>query len=137
MWVAYTALSVAHIFNNDLKREVYEKPERIDITKMPYRLCFPTIIMYEWSIIASATIMIGYSCLEYPFSNLDGTWELEGRAWYIDVLGHVIHIAPCGIALWEYSISSIRFQLYRLPLYVCLLLFYSLVNISEGETRRT
>ena len=104
---------------------------------MPYKLCYAAIVMYEWSYIAAATIMIGYSCLEYPFSNLDGTWNLEGRAWYIDLLGHIIHVAPCGVALWEYSISSIRLEVHRLPLYICLLIFYTLVNIGEGEIRGT
>ena len=135
MWVAYTTLSIAHIFNNDMKKKFYEKPDRIDDTIMPYRVCYAAIIMYEWSYIAAATIMIAYSALEYPFSNIDGTWELEGRAWYIDLLGHVIHVAPYGIAIWEYSISSIRIELYRVPLYVILLIFYTLVNVGEGEIR--
>ena len=76
MWVAYTTLSIAHIFNNDLKKKFYEKPDRIDDTIMPYSVCYAAIIMYEWSYIAAATIMIAYTdsvFIHYTFLGIYGT----------------------------------------------------------------
>lgn len=100
MWGTYTVLSIAHIFNNDLSKKTYVWPAKIDTNTMPYRVCYLAIVIYEWNIISAATIMIGYTCLEYPFSRIDGSF-LE-RAWYIDLLGHLVHYAPISVSLWEY-----------------------------------
>ena len=133
MWGAYTVLTIAHIFNNDLGKQVYQQPSRIDTNRLPYRLCYVAIVMYEWNLIASLTIMFGYTCLEYPFSRKDGSWDARG--WYFDLLGHLVHYAPIIVSLWEFNISSIRIELYRLPVYMILMSFYMLINISEGETQ--
>ena len=87
--------------------------------------------LYEWNFASAVTIMIGYTALEYPFARLDGSWT--DRAWYWDVIGHVLHIAPVVVVWWEWRISSIRIQWHRLPFYVFLLLVYLLINIGEGE----
>ena len=48
MWGTYTILALSHILNGDMKKQTYTQPAKIDTTKMPYKMCYIAIVMYEW-----------------------------------------------------------------------------------------
>ena len=63
----YLLLIFAHIMNDDFGKETFVKPSIVDDTKRPYYLWSTVTAVYEFALPTSLTVMLVFSCLEFPW----------------------------------------------------------------------
>ena len=74
-WLCYFILLWAHIMNNDFYKQTYVAPSTVDDTKRPYYLWTAATGIYEFSLVASWSVFVIFTCIEYPFMRASGFWE--------------------------------------------------------------
>ena len=121
------------MLNNDYRKKTYDDidPDTVDDTKRPYYLWAIATAIYEFSLTAALGVTLVFCCVEFPYMVVEGFFDNE--PWYMIAIAWGMHTFPQLFMLLEWMYSSIPISWLRVPLYICVSLCYTLVNVTIGE----
>ena len=114
--------------NDDFGKETYVKPSIVDDTKRPYYLWSTVTAVYEFALPTSLTVMIVFTCLEFPMMVLSKYFDENPL--YLGVVVMCVHTFPQILQMLEWQYNSIPISWHRFPIYITIQTCYILVHVA-------